>query len=996
MAVHVSYRSAARLDRNEAWLGSSQMAESLREFDWSRTPLGPIGGWSQSLRSAVAICLRSPFQMAIYWGPGLNCIYNDAERDVLGKLHPRALGLPARDLLHDSWDVIGPQLHEVIVHGDATLAEDQPLTLDRRGRPEVSYFTYSYSPILDDDGTVGGVLLVTQDTTARVLAKRRSDAKRELIFRSMDAPTAADACAVAAGVLAAGEDVPFALIYLLDEAGERASCMAAAGASGWLRTMRPDVELDVSADDTSALFAHVAGLRGGGTVAPAHWFAIGPGRRHACERAFVAVIARDGADAPEGFLVAGLRDDLAFDGPYEEFLEVAAMMVGRSVAAARARETQRRRVTDIAAIDRAKSALFSEASHELRTPLALILGHLSELLDERTRLPQPTRERLRVAHRSALRMLKLVDGLLDFSRIEAGASIGALRPTDVARLTAEVAAMFRSAADRAGLELIVDCCAQPEPMWIDRDAWERIVSHLISNALKFTPRGEIRVRTRTHRGHMCLVVEDTGIGIAPEELDQIFSRFYRSPDPRARTHEGSGIGLALVRQLAAVQGGSVEAQSRPNQGTRMIVRVPLARERPPGADCDAAASQSIAGDAASLLVTEAEGWFGEPESPATSPGDRPVPDPVTPQRADDAGSARPCALVAEDNADMREYLRRLLSPHFSVILAADGDHAWELARREPPSIIVSDVMMPGLDGFSLIRDLRADPRTRDVPVILLSALADPESTLEALELGADDYIIKPFGAPELLARVRATLRNAQARADAAAARGRFEEEHRHEGQLHALLNDLRAAQRRVAAAGDAERRRVERDLHDGAQQRLTAIRLELGLVRELMDDDSATARVRLDELRRELDDAVEELRELAHGIYPPLLASDGLHAALVSAARHAAIPVTVEAGEIRRAPRAIESAAYFCCLEALQNAAKHAGAGARASIHLSTAGGLLDFEVSDDGLGFAPNAVRPGHGLINLRDRVDALGGHVEVTSAPGRGTTVVGRIPLP
>jgi signal transduction histidine kinase len=352
-------------------------------------------------------------------------------------------------------------------------------------------------------------------------------------------------------------------------------------------------------------------------------------------------------------------------------------------------------------------------------------------------------------------------------------------------------------------------------------------------------------------------------------------------------------------------------------------------------------------------------------------------------------------LVAEDNADMRGYLRRLLDPHFSVALASDGGTAWELARRDPPSLVISDVMMPGLDGFGLIRELRREDRTRDVPVILLSARADPDSTLRALELGADDYIIKPFGAAELLARVGATLRNARARIDAAAARGKIQERERHEGELQALLSDLRAAQRRVAAAGDAERRRVERDLHDGAQQRLMAIRLELGLVRELLNHDPRAAGQRLDELHDELDAAVEQLRELAHGLYPPLLASDGLYTALVSVARHAAIPVTVEGDEKTRAPRPIESAAYFCCLEALQNATKHAGPGASVSIHVSISGDALQFRVSDDGAGFDPDAVRPGYGLINLRDRIDALGGNVEVTSAPGRGTTVEGRIPL-
>jgi signal transduction histidine kinase len=230
----------------------------------------------------------------------------------------------------------------------------------------------------------------------------------------------------------------------------------------------------------------------------------------------------------------------------------------------------------------------------------------------------------------------------------------------------------------------------------------------------------------------------------------------------------------------------------------------------------------------------------------------------------------------------------------------------------------------------------------------------------------------------------------------AEARGRVEERARHEGELRALLNDLRATQRRVAVAGDAERRRIERDLHDGAQQRLMALRLELGLLQERVRDDPGRAAETLRGLRLELDEALEELRELAHGLYPPLLASDGLEAALAATARRSAIPVTIDASGMTRAPRSIESTAYFCCLEALQNAAKHAGAGARAAIELRMEGGVLSFSVHDDGVGFDPGVRRPGYGLINLRDRVDALGGDACVTSSPGAGTTVTGHIPLP
>jgi len=401
LVLSVSHLAQFRVEADRDWLGMSEMGRRVGSFDWSTTPLGSLSTWSQSLKAAVAICLRSPFQMAIYWGPELNCIYNDAARDVLGKLHPGALGRPARELLHDSWHVVGPQLASVIERGEATWAENQPLTFDRRGKLEVSYFTHSYGPILDDDGSVAGVLLVTQDTTFRVLAERRIDAVRE-------------------------------------------------------------------------------------------------------ERA------------------------------------------------------------------------------------------------------------------------------------------------------------------------------------------------------------------------------------------------------------------------------------------------------------------------------------------------------------------------------------------------------------------------------------------------------------------------------------------------------------RHEGELRALLTDLRAAQRRVAVAGDAERRRIERDLHDGAQQRLMALRLELGLLEERVSDDPKRATEMLRELRLELDEALDELRELAHGLYPPLLASDGLEAALAATARRSAIPVTIDACGMTRAPRSIESAVYFCCLEALQNAAKHAGPDARAVIELRMGDGSLRFSVRDDGAGFDPGEMQPCYGLVNLRDRLSALGGDSGVTSAPGAGTTVTGHIPLP
>ena len=303
--------------------------------------------------------------------------------------------------------------------------------------------------------------------------------------------------------------------------------------------------------------------------------------------------------------------------------------------------------------------------------------------------------------------------------------------------------------------------------------------------------------------------------------------------------------------------------------------------------------------------------------------------------------------------------------------------------------------MPGMDGFGLLHKLRDDPATRDLPVILVSARADPESTLEALALGADDYLVKPFSGPELLARVRACLHSTRVRSDDAEARGRASERARTGGELRALLNNLRAAQQRVAVAGDAERQRTERNLHDGAQQRLVAIRIQLGLAGDLIALGPAQARRELDLLGAELEEALAELREFAHGLYPELLSSHGLAPAVCAAARRVTIPIEVDCTDFGRLPPPVESAAYFCCLEALQNAVKHAGNGARVRVQLEVTGGALRFKVTDTGVGFDRSKMGDGHGLTNLSDRLGALGGEATITSEPGHGTTVAGRIPL-
>jgi signal transduction histidine kinase len=426
-------------------------------------------------------------------------------------------------------------------------------------------------------------------------------------------------------------------------------------------------------------------------------------------------------------------------------------------------------------LDAAKTEFFSNISHEFRTPLTLMLGPLE---DELAALAPgadagPRRERLETAHRNCLRLLKLVNSLLDFSRIEAGRVQALYEPTDLAKLTAELASHFHSAAQRAGLQLQIECPPVPEPVYVDREMWAKIVLNLVSNAFKHTFQGSITVRLQSsNAGGVRLTVEDTGVGIPAEEIPKLFERFHRVKGTASRTHEGTGIGLSLVRELVHLHSGSVHVDSTVGKGSRFMVELKdgaahLPAERvafgatattrprgmaPQGAP-DGEASDSHRSAAAyvqeaahwSRHPASAQEWYLEDGPPVRSSG---------PTRAGTEGSSRARVLLADDNADMRHYIARILGEHYEVLAVSDGQAALEAALASPPDLVLSDVMMPRLDGFGLVKALRTEEKTQTLPIILLSARAGEESAVESLDAGASDYLVKPFSARELLARVR--------------------------------------------------------------------------------------------------------------------------------------------------------------------------------------------------------------------------------------------------
>ncbi|MBQ1028013.1 SpoIIE family protein phosphatase [Micromonospora sp. C95] len=730
-----------------AFAGGGEMGALLRDRDWSASPLGPPERWPTSLGNAVSTMLASKAQIAMFWSEDLLAFYNDAYRPTIGDKHPAVLGEPAREHWAETWDVLEPLLTGVLRGGEAYQARDHHFLLNRHGFVEDVYFDVSYDPIRDVDGTISGVLCICSETTGRVLSERRLRALAELGSELADPVGTEELGQVTAAVLDRHRlDVPFGLLYLRDDDGH----LRPAGASGGVSV----------AADPPARLVELGAVGVGAVVATADLLGRVP--PDAADEAVVLPISA--TNDPAGVLVLGMARRLPLTEDYRTFFELVAAQISRAVGKQRAYEQERARVAELAALDLAKTNFFANVSHEFRTPLTLVLGPLEDLLAD-PGLSEDHTERLTVMHRNALRLLKLVNTVLDFSRLESGRLVAHYEPTDLADYTSRVASTFRSATERAGLRLVVDCPPLAEPVFVDPDMWEKIVLNLVSNALKFTFEGQISIRVRAVDGAAQLEVSDTGVGIDARELPHVFERFHRVPGVRSRSHEGTGIGLALVRELVEMHGGRVSATSQLDVGSTFLVTVPfgvghLQADRV--ADADHTEHTVREPRQAPLFVAETVQWTAAagPAASRSTPTDAPtVPDAARPFAAVPAGRV----LVVDDNPDLREHVTRLLVPTWEVSTAADGVEALRLATERAFDLVLTDVMMPRLDGFGLVAALRADPRTRYVPIVLLSARAGSAEEVAGLSVGADDYLTKPFSGQELTARVRANMALGQLR-----------------------------------------------------------------------------------------------------------------------------------------------------------------------------------------------------------------------------------------
>ncbi|WP_437815355.1 ATP-binding protein [Sorangium sp. So ce1078] len=428
-------------------------------------------------------------------------------------------------------------------------------------------------------------------------------------------------------------------------------------------------------------------------------------------------------------------------------------------------ETELQKAKEAAdAASRAKGEFLTVMSHELRTPLSLILGPIESLLSSHDEPLSPrVRADLERIQRSGRRLRRLVDDVLDYQKIEAGKMQVDWEAVDVKELVADMVEEARPAAECGGVQLSLRVDSAVRTVPLDRRKFEKIALNLLGNALKFTPPGGlVEVGLRAADSEFELAVKDTGPGIPPDQRHLLFRRFQQIDASATRKHEGTGIGLSLAKELTELMGGTVGVESQLGVGSRFFVRLPRgadgvmasraprAAEPPAGAGGLAPPPPRAAGDLAAPAPRISDLAAPAPRAAgpvARAPGEG---------RRDRAQASR--VVVAEDNPDMASYLEGILSAEHEVVLAANGREALESIRATRPDVIVSDVMMPEMDGFELVRRLKGDPELRDIPVLLLTARASRAEAVGGLEVGADEYVSKPFDPLELRARVRAAER----------------------------------------------------------------------------------------------------------------------------------------------------------------------------------------------------------------------------------------------
>jgi signal transduction histidine kinase len=720
------------------------MAQRLRTHDWALTPLGVPESWPAALGVAVDAMIASSQPMLVVWGRQLTVLYNDAFAAFLYNHHPDAFAAPAPAALGPLWTGLGPWI-ERARRGTGGHAVARPFITDRSGFTEEVHLTFSCHPLETPAGRVEGVLSVVSDVSAATLAQRRLVALDALTRQLASCRPATQIGAASARAIDehARADLPFALIYQLGPGAASARLTGASGVapgsvaaprtiqisghSPWSIGHVTRTREDVHVTDLAAIARALPLVRG----------------THAVVEALVVPLTGAVESAPVGVLVAGLNPLALFDAEYRRFIGRVADRIGATLAAGESTDVERQRSRRLFDADRARNAFLARFSEELRNPLTLLLTPLEDAIGAVASGESGTAlaPMLTLAHQNGVRLFKLANALRDFARVGARRTT-ALEPTDLAALTADLAATFRPVIERAGLEFDVSCEPLPTLFQVDREMWETVVANLLSNAFKFTFDGYIAVALTASARNVVLTVTDTGVGIPSGRLEDIFTRFHRADALGARSHDGAGIGLALVRELVEMHDGEVSVTSTVGRGSTFSVRLPAE-------PCATLPEGATALASPGSMVSEAEAWLRDDDRAPVEPTE-PLP-------------GQPRILLVEPDRDMRAHLAQLLSPRWHVVGARDGPAALRAIGEAVPDLVLGDLMVPVEAGPSLIHSLRQDPRTIALPMVIVSTRAGEEARIEGMEAGADDYVVKPFGARELRARVAAHLELARTR-----------------------------------------------------------------------------------------------------------------------------------------------------------------------------------------------------------------------------------------
>jgi len=724
--------------------GGGEMGERIRNFDWAKTPLGPPEKWEQSLKTCVRIMLASSQPIWIGWGSTLIKLYNDPYKAIVGGKHPEALGSPASVVWRAIWNDIGPMLKRVMEYDEGTFVESQLLIMERNNYPEETYYTFSYTPIPGDQGGTAGMICANSDDTARIINERALQTLRDIGKLSYEESTDKIYSRAARVLFENKKDFPFALFYEVSPAHDEARAVAWAGMREDYRAFPEVISIRTSTPDTAHIYDAIHRREVIITDNHGEISYVPQGAWHIPPKQFLYIpLSLSNDMLPAAILMIGLNPFRKYDNAYQQFIQLLIDQLSLEIKNMHALEVERKRAEALAEIDKAKTVFFNNISHEFRTPLTLMLGPLEELMNlPESEISRQNQFNIETTHRNAHRLLKLVNTLLDFSRVESGQQVANFTHVDLSSYTKNLASSFRSVIEKAGMKFHVETKKIDQPVFVDKVMWEKIVFNLLSNAFKYTLTGSIHVQLFQDENHVILEVADTGVGIPEKELPHMFERFHRVKEVVGRSFEGTGIGLSMIKELAHLHGGTITVTSKQGEGSTFRVSIPTGHDHLQSSQIDN--SESTDDIISNQYVEEARTLLQEsvPRDPSYSNSDK----------------KKEIILVVDDNADMREYIRTLLQKQYQVVLAVNGKDAIDKLAVVTPTLILSDVMMPIMDGIELLREIKKNPRTERIPVVLLSARAGEESRIEGFEIGADDYLIKPFSAKELLARIRAQVK----------------------------------------------------------------------------------------------------------------------------------------------------------------------------------------------------------------------------------------------